>query len=129
MWRRTMRFTLDEEVRFSVEDKELNGILTHPTGEGPYPAIVLLHGSNRSGVEAPFYKKHAGNLVQSGFAVLRYDGPGWGGQSSDEVGKRADVILLEANPLENIANTKTIMGVMCRGTWLNRDDIGELLLM
>ncbi|MCP4415030.1 MAG: GNAT family N-acetyltransferase [Chloroflexi bacterium] len=86
MWRRTMRFTLDEEVRFSVANKDLNGILTRPASDAPYPAIVLLHGSDRSGVEAPFYKQHAEKLVQSGFAVLRYDGPGWGGSSSEGPG-------------------------------------------
>ncbi len=86
MWRRTMRFTLDEEVRFSVANKELDGILTLPASDGPHPAIVLLHGSDRSGVEAPFYKQHAEKLVQSGFAVLRYDGPGWGGGSADSPG-------------------------------------------
>lgn len=43
-----------------------------------------------------------------------------------EVGKRADLVLLEANPLEAIKNTRTIMGVMYRGNWLNREDIGEM---
>lgn len=84
-WRRTMRFSL-EEVRFSVADKELHGILTHPALAGSYPAIVLLHGADRSGKDEPFYKKHAENLVQSGFAVLRYDGPGWGGSSAESPG-------------------------------------------
>ncbi len=45
-----------------------------------------------------------------------------------EIGKQADFVLLEANPFEHITNTRTIMGVMCRGNWLNRENIGELLL-
>lgn len=33
-------------------------------------------------------------------------------------GKRADLLLLDANPLENIANTRRIAGVMLRGRWM-----------
>ena len=64
----------------------MNGILTYPSTDGPHPAIVLLHGSDRSGKDDPYYRDHAENLVQFGFSVLRYDGPGWGGQSSDSPG-------------------------------------------
>ena len=35
-----------------------------------------------------------------------------------EAGKRADLVLLGANPLENISNTRKIEGVMVRGRWL-----------
>ncbi len=35
-----------------------------------------------------------------------------------EVGKAADLILLDANPLENIKNTGRIHGVVLRGQWL-----------
>jgi uncharacterized protein len=75
-----------EEVKFTVNDKELNGILTRPDAEGQCPAIVLLHGSDRSGMNDPYYIEHAQQLVRAGFAVMRYDGPGWGGGSSDNSG-------------------------------------------
>jgi hypothetical protein len=77
------KFIVNEEVKFTVNSKELNGILTHPASDAPYPAIVLLHGSDRSGMKDPYYTEHAENLVRSGFAVLRYDGPGWAGGSSN----------------------------------------------
>jgi imidazolonepropionase-like amidohydrolase len=44
-----------------------------------------------------------------------------------EAGKRADLILLEANPLEEITNSTKIAGVMTRGRWLGRAAIDELL--
>lgn len=80
------RLNTDEKVRFTVKAKELDGILTHPATEAPYPAIVLLHGSDRAGVKDPYYAEHAEKLIRSGFAVLRYDGPGWGGGSSEGTG-------------------------------------------
>ena len=39
------------------------------------------------------------------------------------VGKRADLLLLEANPLESITNTRKITGVMLRGRWLSKTEI------
>lgn len=44
-----------------------------------------------------------------------------------EEGKAADLLLLNANPLEDIANTKDISGVFVNGTWLDRNKIDSLL--
>ena len=44
-----------------------------------------------------------------------------------EVGKRADLILLETNPLEDVANLKARAGVMVRGVWLSESEIQEEL--
>jgi hypothetical protein len=44
-----------------------------------------------------------------------------------EVGKRADLVLLEANPLEDIRNTTRIEGVVVGGHWLARADLTALL--
>ena len=40
-----------------------------------------------------------------------------------EVGKRANLVLLEANPLENISNTQRIAGVMIQSRWLSKAEI------
>ena len=42
-------------------------------------------------------------------------------------GKRADLILLNANPLTNIANTEDRAGVMVNGRWLPASDIQKTL--
>lgn len=39
------------------------------------------------------------------------------------VGKRADLLLVDANPLENIANLERRSGVMVRGRWLPQAEI------
>jgi cytosine/adenosine deaminase-related metal-dependent hydrolase len=44
-----------------------------------------------------------------------------------EKGKRADLVLLESNPLANIANTKKIAGVMVKGNWISKDEVEEML--
>lgn len=42
-------------------------------------------------------------------------------------GKRADLVLLDANPLDDIANTKRIRSVVLAGQYLSRDDLDQLL--
>lgn len=44
-----------------------------------------------------------------------------------EVGKRADLILLEANPLESIAHLQRRAGVMVRGRWLPQSELQRML--
>lgn len=44
-----------------------------------------------------------------------------------EVGKRADLVLLDADPLSDIANTRKIAGVMLSGRWLDRKTLDAML--
>ena len=44
-----------------------------------------------------------------------------------EVGKRADLVLLDANPLQTVANASRIAGVMARGRWLPRAELDRML--
>ena len=43
------------------------------------------------------------------------------------VGFRADLVLLDANPLEDIQNTRRIAGVVRDGSWFDRDALDALL--
>lgn len=55
----------------------------------------------------------------------------WLGVDSDrgtiEVGKRADLVLLGADPLADIANTRKIDGVFLSGQWLDRTKLDAML--
>ena len=42
-------------------------------------------------------------------------------------GKRADLLLLDANPLQNIDNSLKVAGVMVNGRWLSRAEIDKRL--
>ena len=42
-------------------------------------------------------------------------------------GKRADLLLLDANPLQNIDNSLKVAGVMVNGRWLSKAEIDKRL--
>ncbi len=42
------------------------------------------------------------------------------------LGKQADLVLLDANPLENISNARRIQGIMMRGKWLDRAALDDM---
>lgn len=44
-----------------------------------------------------------------------------------KMGNRADLLLLDANPLQSISNTEKIAGVMTRGRWISKDEIQQTL--
>jgi imidazolonepropionase-like amidohydrolase len=44
-----------------------------------------------------------------------------------EVGKRADLVLLDANPLEDIRNTTHIAGVAIGGRWLPKSELERMI--
>jgi imidazolonepropionase-like amidohydrolase len=44
-----------------------------------------------------------------------------------EKGKLADLVLLDANPLDDIRNTQKIAAVVVNGRYLSRADLDEML--
>lgn len=44
-----------------------------------------------------------------------------------KAGNRADLLLLDANPLDSISNTEKIAGVMTRGRWISKNEIQKTL--
>jgi hypothetical protein len=45
-----------------------------------------------------------------------------------EVGKRADLILINGNPLDDIHNTKKIHGVMASGQWFDKQELQKMIV-
>ncbi|MDB4908848.1 MAG: amidohydrolase [Gemmatimonadetes bacterium] len=43
------------------------------------------------------------------------------------VGKQADLILLDANPLANVSNVRKLRGVMLRGRWIDQAGLAAML--
>lgn len=90
--------TRDEEVTFTNEGVKLAGTLTQPAGPPPWPAFVLVHGSNAltRDVFGPWTRFFAG----LGYAVLSYDKRGTGGSSGDW--KQADFATLAGDVLAGV---------------------------
>jgi imidazolonepropionase-like amidohydrolase len=44
-----------------------------------------------------------------------------------ETGKLADMVLLDANPLDDIRNTQKIAGVIVNGRYLSRAELDKML--
>ena len=71
-------FTEQEVIVGEGTEWALPGTLTVPVGEGPFPAVVLVHGSGPNdrdetiGPNKPF-RDLAWGLAQQGIATLRYD--------------------------------------------------------
>lgn len=66
------------EMRVGAKPYVLGGTLTLPRGNGPFPAVVLVHGSGPSDRDASvgatkIFRDIAQGLASSGIAALRYD--------------------------------------------------------
>lgn len=71
-----------EDVTFANGDVTLKGTLCVPNGRGPFPAVVLLHGS---GPESRWgtIRFIADRLARAGIAALAYDKRGSGASTGD----------------------------------------------
>lgn len=73
-----------EDITFkSTGDITLAGSLTLPNGKAPFPAVVLLGGSERLNRTGIYRWTHADHFVERGIAVFSFDSPGRGKSEGD----------------------------------------------
>ncbi|OBR97142.1 N-acetylmuramoyl-L-alanine amidase LytC precursor [Clostridium ragsdalei P11] len=73
----TDNFT-EENVAIGDEKYKLPGVLSIPKGKGPFPAVVLVHGSGANDMDETYgdtkvFKDISAGLASKGIAVLRYN--------------------------------------------------------
>lgn len=72
-----------EEVNWKNGGIKLVGTLYLPSGNGPFPAAVMLHGSGMLTRKDALYREHAERLARAGVAILVYDKRGVGESEGD----------------------------------------------
>lgn len=93
----------------------------------PNPFVVpgfSLHEELQNFVAAGFTPGEALATATSGAAGFSRGLDEWG---TIEPGKRADLVLLDTNPLQDIENVRHIAGVMVGGVYLARQDLDAML--
>ncbi len=91
----------DAPQQFSVPGFSLHRELERMRDAGMTPYQILVSGTRNVG---EYFK------AKDSFGTV-------------EKGKRADLVLVDANPLQNISNLSKISGVMVRGRWISRAEI------
>jgi len=72
-----------QKIAFTNGDVRLSGALVEPEGKGPFPALVLVHGSGPQTHDQPAFIVHANAFLKAGFAVLAYDKRGSGSSTGE----------------------------------------------
>ncbi len=81
-----MAFKFDrdpETIAITNGDVQLAGVLVEPEGKGPFPAVILVHGSGPQTHDQPAFVVHANAFLKAGFAVLAYDKRGSGSSTGN----------------------------------------------
>jgi len=107
-----------EDVTFSNAEGGaiLAGTLTIPRGDGPFPGVVLVHGSGPNDRDETVFGHKpflvlADHLTRQGIAVLRYDKRGIGKSTGDiETATSADFAADAAAALAFLATHDTVAG-------------------
>jgi hypothetical protein len=116
-WLMLYGFTLHRELESLVE-----------AGLPPYAALrtatrsPALFLSSRTSIRAEFATVDEAGTIR--FASATTGEVDFG---SIAVGKRADLVLLGGNPLDDIRNTRRIEGVVLQGGWLPKPRLDEML--
>ena len=95
----------DAPQRFSVPGFSIHREMQRMADAGMKPYDIIKSGSYNVGV---YFKD------KDDFGTI-------------ETGKRADLILVEVNPLENVANIERRAGVMVRGQWIPEQELQNRL--
>ena len=125
----SFKYLLDKMLLTALKAIDIPLLLSTDAGTGTMGAVpgFSLHDELRILVENGFtpYEALATGTVVASKIVKRMNGRDDFGTITP--GKRADLILLQQNPLEDVANARKIRGVMAAGRWYDQKAIAEML--
>jgi hypothetical protein len=123
------KYTLDKMLLLALKEINTPLLLSTDAGTGRMGIVpgFSIHDELRILVENGFtpYEAIAAGTVVASRIVKRMNGRDDFGTIVP--GKRADLILLQQNPLEDVANARKIHGVMAAGRWYDQKAIAEML--
>jgi len=124
-----IKYMLDKKLLAALKAMKIPLLLSTDAGTGSMGAVpgFSLHDELRILVEngfTPYEALAAGTSVASKI-VQRMNGQDDFGTIVP--GKRADLLLLAQNPLDDVANARKILGIMAAGKWYNQGSISEML--
>ena len=123
------KYTLDKMLLVALKEINTPLLLSTDAGTGRMGIVpgFSIHDELRILVENGFtpYEAIAAGTVVASKIVKRMNGRDDFGTIVP--GKRADLILIQQNPLEDVANARKILGVMAAGRWYDQKAITEML--
>ena len=124
-----LKYKLDKKLMAALKEINIPLLLSTDAGTGGMGIVpgFSIHDELRILVENGFtpYEAIAAGTVVASKIVKRMNGKDDFGTIAP--GKRADLILLQQNPLEDVANARKISGVMAAGRWYDQKAIAEML--
>ncbi len=123
------KYGLDKKLLTSLKKAGVQLLLSTDSGSGAMGVVpgFSIHDELSILVDNGFtpYEALAAGTVVASKIVKRMNGRDDFGTIVP--GKRADLILLHQNPLEDVANARKIIGVMAAGRWYDQKAIAEML--
>ena len=124
-----LKYEMDKKLLTGFKKAGVQLLLSTDAGTGRMGVVpgFSIHDELRILVENGFtpYEALAAGTVVASKIVKRMNGRDDFGTIAP--GKRADLILLQQNPLEDVANARKIIGVMAAGRWYNQKAIVRML--
>ena len=123
------KYRLDKKLLAALRAIDVPLLLSTDAGTGTMGIVpgFSVHDELRILVENGFtpYEALAAGTVVASRIVKRMTGQDDFGTIAP--GKRADLILLKKNPLEDVANARKINGVMAAGRWYDQEALAQML--
>lgn len=115
----------EEDVVFGNGAVTLAGTVIHPTGEGPYPAIVCTHGSGPGDRQFAAYRSEGIFYARLGLTALIYDRRGSGKSTGDAAGASIEDLADDAlagvellKTMKNIQSQEIGVSGISQGGWI-----------